>query len=84
MAKPTKGGHHRSNVDTLRAVYDEWSRGNFRAGGELFDAYTVCVVDPESPEPGRYVGSAEIAAWMRLQLEHLEQTALGRKVGAAA
>jgi hypothetical protein len=40
------------NVDTLRAVYDEWRRGNFRAGGELFDAYTVCVVDPESPEPG--------------------------------
>ena len=59
-------------MDTLRAVYDEWRRGNFRAGGELFDAYTVCVVDPENPEPGRYVGAGEIAAWMRLQLEHLE------------
>ena len=60
------------NVDTLRAVYDEWGRGNFRAGGELFDAHTVCVVDQESPEPGRYVGPAEIAAWMRVQLDHLE------------
>ena len=29
-------------------------------------------MDQESPEPGRYVGPAEIAAWMRLQLEHLE------------
>jgi ketosteroid isomerase-like protein len=60
------------NVDTLRAVYDEWGRGHFRAGGELFDAHTVCVVDQESPEPGRYVGPAEIAAWMRVQLAHLE------------
>jgi ketosteroid isomerase-like protein len=60
------------NVNTLRAVYGEWRRGNFRAGGELFDAYTVCIVDPGSPEPGRYVGPAEIAAYMRLQLEHLE------------
>jgi ketosteroid isomerase-like protein len=60
------------NVDTLRAVYDEWGRGNFRVGGELFDAHTVCVVDQESPEPGRYVGPAEIAAWMRVRLDHLE------------
>jgi ketosteroid isomerase-like protein len=59
------------NVNTLRAVYDEWSRGNFQAGGELLDAYTVCIVDLESPEPGRYVGPAEIVAYMRLQLEHV-------------
>ncbi len=29
-------------------------------------------MDQESPEPGRYVGPAEIAAWMRVQLAHLE------------
>jgi ketosteroid isomerase-like protein len=71
-SRDTAWAMSQENVDTLRAVYDEWRRGNFRAGGELFDAYTVCVVDPESPEPGRYVGPAEIAGWMRLQLEHLE------------
>jgi len=63
------------NVDTLRAVYDEWGRGNFRAGGELFDAHTVCVVDQESPEPGRYVGPAEIAAWIAYGPKRREESA---------
>jgi ketosteroid isomerase-like protein len=59
------------NVEALRSVYEEWGRGNFRAGGAWFDAHTVCVVDAESPEPGRYVGPDEIAAWMRDQLKHM-------------
>jgi hypothetical protein len=24
------------NIRRLRAVYDEWAKGNFQAGGELF------------------------------------------------
>ena len=31
----------RENVDALRAVYEEYSRGNFRAGVDLYDPHAV-------------------------------------------
>ena len=33
----------RDNVDALRAVYEQWGAGNFRAGGELWDRRVVFV-----------------------------------------
>lgn len=63
----------RQRLDAVRSVYDEWARGNFRAGGELFDPHVVFVISPGSPEPGTYLGPEEIRRWMLVQLEAWER-----------
>src|SRR3954447_20819800 len=57
------------NVDAVRAVYEQWADGNFRAGVDLYDPYVVLVWAPEFPDPGAYVGAAAIAEKMRDFLE---------------
>ena len=51
-------------AETLRRIYDEWGRGNFRAGTELFDLNVLLVLRPEFPEPGAYVGPERIGGYM--------------------
>ena len=53
----------RENVESLRAVYTEWAKGNFRAGGELFapDAVLEQIAEPGSVFHGRDA----IAGYMR-------------------
>ncbi len=53
------------NVEIVRRIYDEWGRGNFRAGAELFDRYTLFVVRPDVPEAGAYRGPEEIGNFMK-------------------
>jgi uncharacterized protein len=57
------------NVNAVRAVYEQWARGNFRAGVELYDPEATLVQRPEFPEAGTYTGTAEIADYMRTFLE---------------
>jgi ketosteroid isomerase-like protein len=52
-------------VETVRRIYEEWARGNFRAGTELFDPNVLLVLRPEFPEQGAYVGLERISAYMR-------------------
>ena len=52
-------------VETVRRIYEEWARGNFRAGTELFDRNVLLVLRPDFPEPGAYVGLEQISAYMR-------------------
>jgi ketosteroid isomerase-like protein len=40
----------RDQVEALRAVYDEWARGNFRAGQDLWDPDVVFSLRPEFPD----------------------------------
>jgi ketosteroid isomerase-like protein len=40
------------NVETIRAVYDRWGEGDFRASVELFDPQVVIVMHPELPDAG--------------------------------
>ena len=35
------------NVEVVRRVYDEWGRGNFREGAELYDPHVLLVLRPE-------------------------------------
>lgn len=63
----------RQNLDAVRAIYAEWERGNFRAGGELLDPHVMWIVAHGSPEPGVYVGSEEVTTWMRVQLDAWER-----------
>ena len=54
----------RENVDALRAVYDEWGKGNFRAGVDLYDRHVLFVLHPGFPEAGVYVGTDQLRAYM--------------------
>jgi ketosteroid isomerase-like protein len=53
------------NVEVVRQIYECWGRGDFRAGGELYDPYVLLVLRPEFPEAGAYCGPDEIRKYMR-------------------
>ena len=55
----------RETVEVVRGIYDEWGRGNFRAGGELWDRRAVFVPVADLPDVGEYVGPERIAEFMR-------------------
>jgi ketosteroid isomerase-like protein len=57
----------RENVELVRQVYEQWGRGNFRAGAELYDPNVLLVLRPEfgPAASGRYCGPEEIAKYMR-------------------
>ena len=57
------------NVDAVRAVYDEWVKGNFRAGLDLFDSLVLFVSHPNMPEAGHYLGIDGIEEYMRRYLD---------------
>jgi ketosteroid isomerase-like protein len=52
-------------VENVRQIYESWGRGDFRAGGELYDPYVLLVLRPEFPEAGVYCGPDEIRKYMR-------------------
>src|SRR5215204_490673 len=58
----------RENVETVRRIYGEWGRGNFREGAELYDPHVLLVVRPEfglASGEGVYCGPDEVARYMR-------------------
>jgi ketosteroid isomerase-like protein len=59
----------RDYVEALRRVYEDWGRGDFSAGPELFDPWVVLVLRPEFPDAGAYLGAEGIRGYMRRFLE---------------
>jgi ketosteroid isomerase-like protein len=65
------------NVEAVRRIYEEWGRGNFSEGVELYDADIVLVQSREFPESGTYLGVDGVRrymltfldAWERLTIE---------------
>ena len=57
------------NVKALRAVYDEWGKGNFRAGVDLYDPMVLLVQGAGFPDSGAFLGIESIAGYMRAFLE---------------
>jgi ketosteroid isomerase-like protein len=55
----------RDHVEALRAVYDEWARGNFRAGEDLWDPDVVFSLRPEFPDANSYHGPNGVRDYMR-------------------
>jgi ketosteroid isomerase-like protein len=53
------------NVETVRRIYDEWGRGNFRAGVELFDPEIELVLRRDFPDAGTYRGLDGVGDYMR-------------------
>src|SRR5919109_2904397 len=64
------------NVDLVRAVYDEWGKGNFRAGVDLYDPLALLVQGPGFPEAGAYLGLEGIGEYMRTFLEAWERVTI--------
>ena len=61
------------NIEAVRAVYEEWGNGNFRAGIDLYDPKVMLVQSAEFPEPGSYLGLKGIGQYMRTFLEAWEK-----------
>ena len=57
------------NVDSLRAVYEQWGRGNFQAGLDLYDPHVLFIPLADAPERGPYLGRESISEFMRTWLE---------------
>jgi ketosteroid isomerase-like protein len=81
------------NVETVRAVYEQWSEGDFRPSAELFDPHVVLVLSgefgPDAPDAGAYHGAEAIGAytrdfllrpWAQLTMEAEEIVATGDSV----
>ena len=58
------------NVEVVRAIYEEWGRGNLQAGVSHFDP-TIMFIPYEGRPDGRshYVGAEGIAEFMRTWLK---------------
>jgi ketosteroid isomerase-like protein len=65
------------HVETVRAIYERWAEGDFKAGMELYDPRILLVLRPEFPDSGAYVGPDEIRGYMRKDfLADLEDAAI--------
>lgn len=49
----------------VRRVYEEWGRGNFGAGADLFGPDTLLVLRSGFPESGTYRGPEEIRGYVQ-------------------
>jgi uncharacterized protein len=56
-------------VDIVRGIYDEWAKGNLRAGADLYDQDVILIPRKDIPDSGRYLGPDGIREFMRGWLE---------------
>jgi ketosteroid isomerase-like protein len=59
--------------DRVKQIYDEWGRGNFKAGTEDYDPNITLVVRPEFADPGVYTGVDAVRTFMRSFLDPWEE-----------
>jgi ketosteroid isomerase-like protein len=60
------------NIETVRAIYEHWSSGDFRGGLPHFDPEVEFTLSREFPDTGTYRGPEEISGYMRQFLEPWE------------
>jgi ketosteroid isomerase-like protein len=53
------------HIETLRAIYDEWAKGNLRAGLHVLDPDIVYINRPGLFVTGTCYGLPEMQRWMR-------------------
>ncbi|MEK6273654.1 MAG: nuclear transport factor 2 family protein [Actinomycetota bacterium] len=59
----------RENVEAVRAVYERFSKGDFRASLDVVDPLVLFVQNPGFPEAGTYLGIARLVEYTRGFLE---------------
>ena len=57
------------NVEVVRAVYERWSNGDFRADLDVLDPDVLFVMRSGFPDAGLYLGVARLAEYTRSFLE---------------
>ena len=57
------------NLEGIRAVYERFSKGDFRASLDVVDPLVLFVQRPEFPESGTYLGIARLVEYTRGFLE---------------
>ena len=78
-------------VEAIRAVYQRFSEGDFRASLDVVDPLVVFVLGPEFPEAGTYVGlegleeytRGFLEPWSRITIKAEDITDAGDSVVAA-
>jgi ketosteroid isomerase-like protein len=78
-------------VEAIRAVYERFGEGDFRASLDVVDPLVLFVQRPEFPEPGTYLGIARLVEytrgflepWSRITIEAEDITDAGDTVVAA-
>src|SRR3954452_4673535 len=78
------------NVEAIRAVYERFSEGDFRASADLLDPHVVLVLGTEfapslvaSPDEGAFYGSEAVANATRAITEDVALTMEAEEVRAA-
>ena len=79
------------NVEAIRAVYEGFANGDFRASLDVFDPLVLFVQNPGLPESGTYLGLKRLAEytrgflepWTHITIEAEEITDAGDTVVAA-
>ncbi len=79
------------NVEAIRAVYEGFGNGDFRASLDVFDPHVLFVQNPGLPESGTYLGLKRLAEytrgflepWTHITIEAEEITDAGDTVVAA-
>jgi ketosteroid isomerase-like protein len=56
-------------VEIVRAIYERWSDGDFRASLDMLDTHVVFVLGPGFPEAGVYFGIEAVSEYTRGLLE---------------
>jgi ketosteroid isomerase-like protein len=77
-----------ANVEAIRAVYERFSEGDFRASLDVVDPLVLLVIGPEFPDAGTYLGLERLAEytrdflepWTRITIEAEEVTDAGDSV----
>jgi ketosteroid isomerase-like protein len=64
------------NVEVVRAIYDEWGKGNFKQGFDLYDPLILLVQGEGFPESGPYLGLEGVGRYMRAFLEAWERVTI--------
>ncbi len=64
------------HLEIVRGIYDEWGRGNFRAGPEHFDADVTLVVGDGFPDSGTYRGPDGVRDYMLQFLDSWERVTI--------
>jgi ketosteroid isomerase-like protein len=59
----------RENVEIVRAVYERWGEGDFRAILDVVDPLVLFVLRPPLPESGTYLGVERLVEYTRGFLE---------------
>ena len=65
-----------ARIEAVREIYEEWRKGDFRGGVDLYDPLALLVQGAGFPEAGAYLGLERIGEYMQTFLEAWERVTI--------